>query len=442
MKMFRTVWLMTAGGMLFAAAADAETNRPAWLTDCSVSVKESYDGNVFLAGANPGSLPAYTVPSGSVAALKNEYSWITTVSPKIGVNFSPLLGSPTNLPLLSLAYAPDVAVYHNQASESFEAHRVLAAVKASVEPVSVSIENTFSYVNGNDMGPVFPGNYYSAFAASAVRERRMQLQDRANVAIQFDQEKWFFRLASSLLYYDLMTEQINASGYQNYCDRYDVNGGADIGYKVMPKLALTLGWRYGHQYQQQYSFSPYSSSSDYQRVLLGLEGSPWKWLNLKMVSGPDFRSYEADSAGHITPVNDRHPVRYYGEALAVVKFAPDHTLTFKYKLWEWVSGSGRVPYTDGTYELAWHYQVVKKLAFDLAGKIASWDFNSGDLPTSTRHDLLHSVAPGLTYAVNSHVSINLTGALEWGRNHQEDVASAQNREFNRQVVSLGAQFKF
>lgn len=429
--------------MLLADDAGAMTNRPVWLTDCSVSFKEAYDNNVFLAGADPGNLPpAYPVPSGSAVALKNEFSWITTVSPKIGVNFSPLLDSPTNLPLLSLAYAPDVAVYHNQTSESYEAHRVLAAVRASVEPVSICIENTFSYINGNDMGPVFPGGYYSAFAASAARERRMQLQDRANVCIQFDREKWFFRPTASLLYYDLMTDQINVSGYQNYCDRYDVNGGADFGYKITPKLAATLGWRYGHQYQQQYSFSPYSSSSDYQRVLLGLEGSPWSWLNVKMVSGPDFRSYEADSGGHITPVNDHHPVRYYGEAQIAAKFAPENTLTFKYKLWEWVSGSGRVPYTDGTYELAWHCQVVKKLAFDLAGKLASWDFNDGNLPTCTRHDLLYSVSPGLTYTFNAHVSVNLAATVEWGRNHQEDIANAQNREFDRQIVSLGAQFKF
>lgn len=444
MKMYRTAILaVMAGWPLIGGIADGETSRPAWLTECSVNIKESYDNNVFLAGANPGSLPpAYTVPSGSVAALKNEYSWITTISPKIAVNFSPLLDSPTNLPLLSLAYAPDVAVYHNQTSESYEAHRVLAAVKVKTEPVSICGDNAFSYVDGSDMGPVYPGGYYSAFATTAARERRKQIQERGNVSIQFDRDNWFFRLTASLLYYDLMTEQMNLSGYQNYCDRYDVNGGADIGYKVMPRLALTLGYRYGHQFQQQYSFSPYSASSDYQRVLVGVEGNPWAWLNVKAVGGPDFRDYEADSAGHITPVNDHHPVKYYGEAQVTATVTADNTVSFRYKQWQWVSGSGKVPYSDGTYELAWHSQLAKPVGFDLGGKFASWDFTGGNLSTCKRHDLLYAVNSGVTYAINSHITIGLTGALEWGRNDQGDVENAGTREFNRQVITVGTQWKF
>jgi hypothetical protein len=443
MKMSRTVLAVTTGWFLAGGMAGAEISRPAWLTDCSVNIKESYDNNVFLSGVNPGSLPpSYTVPSGSVAALKNEYSWITAISPKIGVNFSPLLGSPTNLPLLSLAYAPDLAVYHDQTSESYEAHRALAAVKVKTDPVSFSGDNAFSYVNGSDMGPVYPGGYYSAIATAAARERRKQIQDRGNVSVQFDQEKWFFRPTASLLYYDLMTEQINLPGYQNYCDRYDVNGGADVGYKITPKFAVTLGYRYGHQYQQQYSFSPYSSSSDYQRVLAGVEGNPCSWLNVKALSGPDFRDYEGDSAGHITPVNNHHPVKYYGEAQATATVTPDNAVTFRYKQWQWVSGSGKVPYSDGTYELAWHSQLAKPVGFDLGGKFSTWDFTSGNLSTCHRHDLLYAVNTGLTYAITAHISISLTGTAEWGRNDQSDVVDAGNREFNRQMISLGTQWKF
>lgn len=443
MKMLRTILAVLLALFLASHVADAETNRPAWLTDCSVGIKEGYDNNVFLAGANPGSLPpAYTVPSGSVVALKNEYSWVTTVSPKIGVNFSPLLDSPTNLPLLSLAYAPDVAVYHNQTSESYEAHRVLAAVKMKADQFSFAGDNAFSYVNGSDMGPVYPGGYYSAFATTAARERREQIQDRANVSVQFDQEKWFFRPTASLLYYDLMTRQMDLPGYQNYSDRYDVNGGADIGYKIMPTLALTLGYRYGRQYQQQYSFSPYSASSDYQRVLFGIEGNPWSWLNIKAVSGPDFRRYEDNSPGHVTPVNDLTPVKYYGEAQMTATVTTNNTATFRYKQWQWVSGSGKVPYSDGTYELNWHSQLARPVGFDLGGKFASWDFTSGNLATCHRHDLLYAASSGIAYAVNSHVSINLAGTAEWGRNDQGDVVNAGTREFNRLTVSLGTQWKF
>ena len=52
------------------ATTGAEIAKPAWLTDCSVTVKEGYDNNVFLSGVETKNLPpAYTVPAGSVAAL-------------------------------------------------------------------------------------------------------------------------------------------------------------------------------------------------------------------------------------------------------------------------------------------------------------------------------------------------------------------------------------
>ena len=168
---------MILGGWTVAAA---DLTRPAWLTDCSLGIKESYDNNVFLSGVN--NPPATPAPAGSALALKNSCSWITMVSPKVGVNFSPLMGA-TNVPVMSLAYAPDLAIYHNQASESYTAHRVLAAVKAATGPVAFGADNSFTYVDGSGMGPFYPGNLYSAFATTAARERRRQIQDRANASV-------------------------------------------------------------------------------------------------------------------------------------------------------------------------------------------------------------------------------------------------------------------
>jgi hypothetical protein len=439
MKFDKLFWMALAGTALGSLTSQAEPTKPVWLTDCSLNIKESYDNNVFLGGAATPAVP--TVPAGSVAALADSYSWITTVSARLGVNFSPLLGAQTNLPLLSLTYAPEFAVNHNQDTESFCAHRLLSAIKARTDTVVLSADNNFAYIDGSDMGPVYPGGY-SAFATTIVRGRRDQIQESANVNVQYNQDKWFVRPAAAFVYYDLLTKQINTPGYQNYCDRYDVNGGVDFGYKLKPDLAVTLGYRYGHQYQEQFSFSTYSSSSDYQRVLVGIEGKPWKWLNVKIVGGPDFRTYEDNSASHVTPAKDLRPVEYYGEALVTATLSPEQTLTFKYKYWRWLSGSGKVPYDEGTYELAWHGKLVKQLAFDLAGKFSSYDYTVGNLASSKRQDLFYAVTPSLIYAVNSHVSINLSASWELGRNHQDGIANPQSREFDRQVVSLGAQFKF
>ena len=56
-------------------------SKPTWLFELSLGVKESYDDNVFLSGVDQKYLPkVYVVPAGSVAALKDSSSLVTTVS--------------------------------------------------------------------------------------------------------------------------------------------------------------------------------------------------------------------------------------------------------------------------------------------------------------------------------------------------------------------------
>jgi hypothetical protein len=437
-----------SAGVLSAGAADnvvtAPFQKPAWLTDCSLSLKEGYDNNVFLSGANV----ANTVPGGFVAAVKDKSSWVTTASPKVDVNFAPLVGNQKALQVLSLAYAPDFVTYHDQDSESYNAQKFSAAFKAKTDSVSVSADDSFTFVDGSGLGPVYPGGYLNAFSTVADRERREQILDKANFTLQFNCGDWFFRPVATLYYQDMMTEKLNPelsttpTGYQNYADRYDVNGGGDIGYKITSPLAVTLGWRYGHQYQEQFAFTTDSSPSDYQRLLLGLEGNPWQWLDLKIQAGPDFRSYAGDSATHTTPVNDLNPVKYYGEALLTAKFTAADTLTFKYKQWQWVSTLGKAPYYDSTYDLSYHRKLTEKLGLDLGTRLLEWDFTSGNLSTCHRDDLQYTVTAGLGYAVNAHFSLNANCAFDWGRNDENGVLDEANREFDHQLFSLGAQWKF
>lgn len=421
----------------------AAWQKPAWLADLSAGIKEGYDDNVFLSGVDLKYLPpVYTVPPGSVAALKNRWSWVTTVSPKVGVNFAPLLGDQKTLQTLSVAYTPDFVTYHDQSSESYDAHRLVAAIKGKADAFSFGLDDTLAYIDGSKTGPTYPGGFVTAYNVAVPRERREQIQDRATIAFQYDWAHWFVRPTASLVYYDLMTEQLNITGYQNYEDRYDVNGGPDFGYKINSKLAVTMGYRYGHQYQQQFSFSPYSSSSDYQRMLLGIEGKPWKWLDIKFQGGPDFRNYDPDTAAHTTPVDDRHMVTYYGEASLSAAITPKDTLTFKYKGWQWVSSVGKVPYFDSTYDLSYHRKLTDKLGLDLGGRLLTADYNSGNLAACKRNDWQYTVSAGLGYALNAHASVNLAYALDLGRNAQDGIVNPDTRDFDHQLVSLAALFKF
>ena len=429
-----------------ATAAPAPITKPAWLTDLSAGIKETYDDN--LLGV-------------SGMGLKPQSSWVETFSPKLGFNFAPLLGRQTALQTVSLVYSPDFSLYHNAPSQSYNAHKIANTIKGKTGDFSFSLDNAFLDNDGSHQAAIYALNqtanqfdkYRNNYAHQVARERLAQEQDRATIVLQYDWDKVFVRPTASLLYYDLDSDWHNTSsapwkGYQNYVDRYDVNGGVDFGYKLTPKLAATLGYRFGSQYQQQFPTAIDSdnhySSSDYQRVMLGLEGKLWSWLDVKLAGGPDFRSYNS-----MAPVNDHSPVKYYGEAVLTATLTSNQTVTFNYKQWQWVSSSGKVPYLDSTYALTYHWNATKQLGFDLGGKVLEADYTMGNdvggSAPSLRDDMEYEVSAGVSYAFTKHFSASLTYTYDIGRNALDNLAAnlyPGYRDFDHQVVSLGATFKF
>jgi len=432
----------SAGSGGGASLPPAPSWKPAWLTDASLTVKESYDDNILMSGVSQ-----YYVPAGTTT-VKDKSSSVTTVSPKVGCNFAGCVDAGSNLDLLSIIYAPDFAMYHALPSENFDAHRMVLAVKGKAGDFSYNFDNTLLYVDASRVAPAYPGNLFNAWATINAFQRREQLNDRNKLTLQYDWNQWFIRPSESLAYYAMMTDikapslASTPSGYQNYGTRYDVNGGADLGYKFCPEMAATLGYRYGSQGQEQYSFAPYSSPSDYQRVLAGLEGKPFSWLNLQLLGGPDFRSYQADSSGHISPVNDLHPVTYYGEAALTATLTPDDTLAFKYKQYRFVSCLGEKPYFDSSYGLNYGRKITGRLSLDLGARLLDADYTVGNLSTCARDDVDYVLTAGLHYAFNAHLAADLGYAASLGRNAQDNVTDSRNRDFNSQEVSLGVQFKF
>jgi len=403
--------------------------KPAWLSDLSFTAKESYNDNIYgVSGDHE----------------KEKSSWISTFSPTLGLNLVPLFGDASVVQALSLGYNPEVNIFHNEPSQNYTAHRLAQTVKVNAGAFSVSLDNGFNYIDGSDKAPVYSGDdsSRSCYATALPRERLQQIQDRSKLAIQFDQDKYFVRLAASLLYYDLMTDWSTESGYQNYVDRYDANGGVDFGYKVASNFAVTLGYRYGHQYQQTLSEAidskQLSATSDYNRVLLGVEGSPWKWLTLSAQGGPDFRSYDESA-----PVNDDNTITYYAEASATANISDNDKLSLRYKQWRWVSSTGKVPIMESLYELGYKRKLTSQLAWDLTGRIQSSDYTCGNAgSTSLRNDYLYTLSTGLTFAVNRNLSFNVAYNLDLARNAQNNAAEAPYREYDGNLVSVGTTIKW
>jgi hypothetical protein len=434
--------------------------KPAWLTDLSVGVKESYDDNVFESGLGRPPSSSYTVTPGSVAALKNISSFITTVSPKVGVNFAPLLGDPKTLQALTLNYAPDFVTFNHAPSENFSANRLASMVKWQDDDLSFNLSEAFTDINGSKFGPTYPGDLFNVYATAADRERRKQTQDRASLSIKYDQEKWFLRPTATLLDYDLSTAQYLYDGYQNYVNRYDANGGMDLGYKVDPQFALTLGYRYGYQYQAEYSFGAADASllpivtahspSHYQRVLIGFEGKPFEWLSAAFQIGPDFRSFDSS-----TPISNTDPVKLYGEGIFTATVSSKDTVTFKYKQWEWVSSTGLVPYFDSTFDLNYCRRVTNAFSLSLGARALDANYNPNNIVKQSpdllgerliRNDWLYTGSLGLQYAFNANFSANLAYSYDLGVDAQSLAGPSSltynPRSFNHQQVSLGGTVKF
>ena len=438
-----------------AAAPASNSGLPAWMSEATFGVKEGYDDN--LLGV-------------SGYGLKPKGSAVTTLSTKIGFSFVPLLGEQTAFKTLSFTYAPDFAIYHDAPQENYDAHKFGQAIKGKTGDFSFALDNAFLDNDGNSTAPTYAINQLSArneddkfrnfYAFAMPRERRSQIQDRATAVLQYDFDKFFVRPTGSLLYYDMKTDFRNTAagkgnvGYQDFPDRYDVNGGADLGYRFAPEIAATLGYRDGSQYQQQFPLadSPtdrHFASSDYQRLLLGVEGK-WNWLNYKVMGGPDFRSYNS-----LAPVYDFHPIKYYGEAVISANITDNQSIAFNYKQWEWVASTGLVPYYDSTFGLNYHWNATPQLGLDLGGKILEADFTGGNengrqvasQTTSLRDDRQYSVLAGVSYAFTPHFNASLNYSYDLGDNVLGNLpaalaATSQYRGFTHQYVALGVQYKF
>ena len=436
-----------------AATPDFTTpdfTKPSWLSDLSLGVKESYDDNVLLVSGN---------------GLQAQSSWVTDLSLKVGFNLADLLGKPDGLQTFSLVYQPDRVVYSKASSENYTAHKFITAIKAKQGDLSFGLDESFLYNDGNRLAPTYALNqlagaaanqddkYRNNYAHSIARERRNQDQDRYNTFFQYDQPDFFFRPVSTLTFYKLNTLLFNTSnapykGYQDYIDRYDVNAGADIGYKFAPNLALTVGYRDGYQNQAGYAPALNSdhhySSNHYQRLLAGIEGKPESWLSVKLAVGPDFRDYNPS-----TQISSLHTTRFYGEGLITATLPNSQSLSLTYKQWYFVSSTGLVPYEDISYVLNYHVALDKQWGFDLGAKYLEANYTlsndvAGSAP-SLRDDLDYGLVGGITYTVTPQLILTLTYNYDDGKNGLSNLAAAYfpaYREFTHNVTSLGVQYKF
>ena len=402
-------------------------NKPIWMTDLSFGIKEGYDDNILGVSGN---------------RMPKSYSWMTMLSPKIGIDLAPLIKS-SYLQALSMKYEPEATTFSQASEENNIAHRISNTVKAKMGVSSLNLDNAFVYVDGGNTAPIYaaPDNVRSGYAHALPRERRHQYQDRMKFDLKFDAGSFFVRPAGSLQYWDMLTDQKSTAGYQNWVDRYDMNGGMDVGHSITSQLAFFLGYRYGRQYQGNVLNSKYSATNNYHRAVAGIEGKLCKWLSLSVVAGPDFRQYD-DTA----PVNQKNQVDFYSESSLTADITKSDAVTLKYKASQWISSTGQVPTFDTGFDLGYRHKFASSLVWNLNGQLKNADYTVGNLTTgsapSLRNDWLYGISTGASYDINKNIGVNLNVAANFGRNEQDGITNAAYREFDQCVTSIGVFTKF
>lgn len=409
------------------AKVEQDFKKPAWLTELSFTVKEMYDSDVFLTNVDG---PTVVNPRPKLA---NVSSWVTSVNPKVAINFVPLLNlskDDTSVQALSFTYSPDIYTFHNASSEDYAAHQTSFQAKGKDDDFSYSLDNDFNYIDGNHHTIKY--NTFSCWASVMDRGRKAQFNDKGKISLRYDIGDWFVRPTASMLYYDMQTELWNPvgqyTGWQNYCDRYDLNGGFDVGYKITPDVSTFIGYRFGHQDQQAFDWSGVSNQNDYNRVLAGFEGKPLKWLKFTAQAGPSFHEYNMDTmqSGH-----EKSITNLYYEVSASAEITSVDTLTLKAYEYQWESSTGLTTYEEKFYDLNYKHKFMKELTANGGIRIWGADYN----PPTVRTDWMYIYSTGLQYDIDAHYSIRTDYSYSRGEN-DVSLNVAPGREFDRHQISI------
>lgn len=407
---------------LLASAALADWQPTTNLTfKAAVAAKVAYDSNVYLQDTDP----APGVP-GAVPA--NHGSWVFSVMPQLGLDYQACEAFK-----LTTGYSGEYNWFNSASSEDHMIHRFPLNASGKVGETDWKIGNAFTYIDGNNLGPIFgaPGQI-PAIGGIPMRDRRDALIYKGNLGVQQPLGKgWFIRPEASAYVHDFYAEQHTSppgGAYENYIDRQEVTGGAHVGHGIGRNTTLSLGYLYGRQ--DQFSLlganSPYDSSIH--RVLVGLKGTPWKWLRLDLLAGPDFRDFDNSIAGF----DDEEVVGY---VLSTVTFLPtkkDSIVLFN-KRYEQPSFASMGMYEDVTYKGAWVRQWCPALSSSLSFQAYLGDWK----PPAKRVDWIYTPAASLTYVWNKKVTMELAYSYDW-----TDCDFNDGRNFSRHIGSLMVGYRF
>ena len=415
MRLYPRFVVVSAAVAAISVVSSYAAEESPWKFSASLSVKETFDDNVFLQDK-------------SDLARKN--SMVSSFTPTLTLGFQK-----TPAFKATLSYAPEVVYYHSYASEDYVAHRANLSLSGKSGDTAWELSSAIVGIDGNDRGVTFltaQGGDIPAIGGVPLRDRRTAIIYRNGVKLTQTLGKWFVRPVFTSYVHDFKTQQSSVTGYENYIDRYDVNGGLDVGFEVRKKTWVTLGYRYGYQHQGDKLNVPSPYSSYYHRILAGVEGTPTSWLKLSVQAGPDLRDF---TSGDLPASFQKSDLLWYVDASAALTLGKHDTVTLLLTRYEQPSYASQSVYEDVVYSIGWKHQFNDKLAATLGMKIYEGNWQRPAL----RDDWIYTPSAGVSYAFNKHFSVDLAYSYDAVRS---EVPNTSGREFTRNLVSLGGKYSF
>ncbi len=381
--------------------------RADWVRAFSLRVEEGYDSSVFLQDET---------------ALGDRSSFITTIQPGVDLGWR---SQPLNV---DVTYQPRIAIYTDESSETNVANLMGVNFKGALGSVAYEFTNALCYVNGSRTTPIYTGpGGIPAIAAYQLRDRREQFWMKQNACITISLGSFFLRPVYCGALNDFKTAQREIPGYVNYVDRNNFNGGLDIGAKIMADTWIVAGYRAGAMSQDRLFDNSIQYNNTYQRALIGIEGSPARWLKLNAMAGPSFHHFTAD----VPEIFGRDETRVFADATVTLLPTARDTVQLIVSRFEQLSSCGRGAYEDIVYRASYTRKLTDALEAKADFRIYRAEFERPGL----RDDTIYTPAVQLTWHQNAHLTWTAQYSYEWA---ESDIPDTSGREYHHHLASFGA----
>ncbi|MBI5380739.1 MAG: hypothetical protein HZA31_02445 [Opitutae bacterium] len=412
MKLRFTLAVLAVSASLQAQTPSAQPS----LVTTSLTVREAYDDNVFLQSAT---------------ALSDHESLVSSVA--LNISATSQTGPEFKA---TLSYAPEMVVFHSEKTENHLDHRVALNLAGKCGAWVWEAQNSVLAINGKNEGPSFlPGGDIPALGGIPLRDRRDADIYRNGVKATYTQGAWFVRPQFNAYVHDFQTVEharVGAyAGYENFVSRSEVSGALDVGRKINSGLWLVGSYRYGHQQQKKLLGvkSPYSNN--YQRLLVGVEGTVTPWLKASVLVGPDLRDFDANP----NPAFNRKEELYFLDSTLTFTPTKTDTVTLTARRYEQPAFSSHSVYEDIVYDLAWRHQCASQVTAALGVKVYEGDWQG---PVN-REDWVYTYSASVSRAFTKQLSGDIAYSYD---TVVSDIPNTSAREFRRQILSVGLKYTF